>query len=565
MGPEHYSALRLEHDASETLGAIIDVLQKSGIADEAYAIKARVKTEEKLIEKLYRKRNDKNYELTDITDVIGVRIVSLFREDMIDIFRKLIDVIKHHEVTSENPFLKDQFDEVIIYAQNELDPLAANIKLLSHSLLRGTDVKHGISLEGYSSIHLVSRTEKKVQLESGLIHIPVEIQIRTVFEDAWGEIDHKFKYKESVNILNPTTVSENLKVLKKFSDACSLYADEIRNHAIDKETKPYASFSTYPVDTGDEIHDCLKGLGLSSDILDKYLSLRKDLLKYTDSSTAKPETLKLISAADAFLDLNKAIISMNTLDKSNIEYIDYHLSMHAALCMLATKESKKLRIALDIYKTLSDTYPDNPMVSYRLGQAYVGLRHIDDALRVYSTINLQDLDKQASSSLLSAKEIEHIKEFLPYMHGYVLWRQSTEESGVTNKIQLIKQAIKVTEAGLSRVVDEIQKNKYVNNLLYYRYELAEHDQVNNENTDKLLELIDKIKGENVNYESDIYVLDTLTKAYFALRDYNECISYAEKLLDLSLTSDDKADEIVWMVTKEAHEIRNKAKEKLTRT
>jgi len=565
---EKYFALRLEHDAQAALEDIMDVLSKSGIANEAYAIKSRVKTEQKLVEKLGRKRAVKEYGLENITDVIGIRIVSLFREDMIDIFRKLIELIKHETVNSSNPFLKEKFDEVIIYAQSDHDPLAANIKLLSHSLLKGTTVENGISLEGYSSIHLVTRIAKEVELGSGLINIPVEIQIRTVFEDAWGEIDHKFKYsyaegKESIEILNPSAVSENLKVLKKFSDACSLYADEIRNYAIDKETKPYASFSTYPVDTGEEIHEHLKSLGLSEDMLDRYLSIRTDLVKFTDVKSETPETFKLVTAADSFLELNKAI-SKNISKIDDVEYIDYHLSMHAALCMLATKESKKLRIALDIYKTLSETYPHNPMVCFRLAQAYVGLKFIDDALSVYSSLDMDNLEKHLGP-LLNLKEVTHIKEYMPYMHGYVLWRQSTETQ-MPQKIDLVKQAITVTENGLNHVLSQKLKNHYANNLLYYRYELAIHNEdTEQDNTDKLLELIEQIKKYDSNYETDVYVLDSFAKAYFALKDYVACIKHADKLMELSLCSNDKTNEIVWMMTKEANEIRKSAKEKLTIT
>jgi ppGpp synthetase/RelA/SpoT-type nucleotidyltranferase len=275
QGNDNYLALRLEHNSSEALNRIIDVLREVGVMTDAYAIKARVKTEQKLIEKLSRKQNVKpGYGLSDITDVIGVRIVSLFREDMIELFRRLVRLIKHIEDINPNPFSKESFEEVIIYSQSEHDPLAANIKLLSHSLLKGVEVQHAISLEGYSSIHLVCRVTQSVELKDKKINIPVEFQIRTVFEDAWGEIDHKFRYssaegKQSIDIKNPSAVAENLKILKRFSDACSLYADEIRNQAIDNDQQPFASFSTYPVDTGDVIHEYLKKIGASEEHLDK--------------------------------------------------------------------------------------------------------------------------------------------------------------------------------------------------------------------------------------------------------------------------------------------------------
>jgi ppGpp synthetase/RelA/SpoT-type nucleotidyltranferase len=569
-GPSNdYLALRLEHDSQSALNKILDALRGVGIIDEAYAIKARVKTEQKLVEKLQRKQKVKSgYTLADITDVIGVRIVSLFREDMIELFRKLVELIDHSHKINPNPFLKNAFDEVIIYSQSQHDPLTANIKLLSHSLLHGMEVQHAISLEGYSSIHLVCRVDQTVALDNGPVNIPVEFQIRTVFEDAWGEIDHKFRYssvegKQSIEIKNPSAVSENLKILKKFSDACSLYADEIRNYAIDDEQQPFASFSTHPVDTGDVIHEHLESIGVSEEYLDKYLILRQELIRQTKDKE-RTENLKLVTAADAFLDLAKGM-SKDTKDVNDAMYIDYHLSMHAALCLLATAESKNLRIALDIYKTLHDQHQGNPMICFRMAQTFVGLRLIDEALEVYSSLKVEEVDKSLSD-LLHTKEVQHIKQYLPFAHGYVLWRQSTELEEKTSKLQKIKQAIEVTENGLQYVTDESFKSAYKNNLLYYRYELAVNsDDSDSENDRTLRALIDDVIANNSRLESDLFVLDSLVKAHYALSEYEKCIVYADKLIDISLTSQDKkrSRDTVWRLTQNAHEMKKSATNSLT--
>lgn len=91
-----YDALRLETDAKTMERELIVAITQSKISSSCYAFKSRVKPEGKLYEKLCRKQKTKpSYKLTDITDVIGLRLVTLFRKEMPDVLENVIALIAH--------------------------------------------------------------------------------------------------------------------------------------------------------------------------------------------------------------------------------------------------------------------------------------------------------------------------------------------------------------------------------------------------------------------------------------------------------------------------------------
>lgn len=215
--------------AKESQQTIINYINSHNISDICYAYKSRVKTEIGLIEKTERKKIEKEeYCLEDITDVIGLRFVVLFKKDIVSVINEVISILVNSQ-ESDNPFLGCSIAESIYYIG---DVASSNITSDLESSFLSIDKKikvQGIK-EGYSSFHIVCLLETKHS--SILRHgykLPVEIQIRTVFEDAWGEIDHRHRYgiTKSKDPTTHPTLSKHLSLLKKFVDACVDYADII--------------------------------------------------------------------------------------------------------------------------------------------------------------------------------------------------------------------------------------------------------------------------------------------------------------------------------------------------
>ena len=121
-------------------------------------MKSRLKTEKSIIDKL----NKKGYEVTTknmishVHDIIGIRIVCSFLEDVYDI----VDIIK----SSKQFKIKEEKDHI-------KNPKST----------------------GYMSYHLIVLVP--IYLNETVEHVEAEIQIRTSAMDFWASIDHKVQYK----------------------------------------------------------------------------------------------------------------------------------------------------------------------------------------------------------------------------------------------------------------------------------------------------------------------------------------------------------------------------------
>lgn len=121
-------------------------------------IKTRIKDSDSIIKKLSDDNLDFTLENIEkyINDIVGVRIVCAFKEDIYE----LIDIIRKSKTIH------------IIKEKNFLD----NPKV-----------------SGYRSYHLI--VEVPVELINGEELVKAEIQIRTMAQDLWASLDHKLRYK----------------------------------------------------------------------------------------------------------------------------------------------------------------------------------------------------------------------------------------------------------------------------------------------------------------------------------------------------------------------------------
>lgn len=123
---------------------------------ELNSIEHRIKTEESLAGKLERK-GEKYHQLSDITDLIGLRIVTFYTDD----------------VDKVAAIISQLFD---IDWSNSVDKR----KL------------HDLNSFGYNSLHYICK------LHEG--SFPFEIQIRTALQHTWSAIEHDIGYKGAVKL-----------------------------------------------------------------------------------------------------------------------------------------------------------------------------------------------------------------------------------------------------------------------------------------------------------------------------------------------------------------------------
>lgn len=166
-----------------------------------HAISARVKDPDHLIAKIIRKRIgpptkiiDKNNYRTKVTDLVGVRALHLFKADWEHIDLCIRDKWHLHEKPIAN--VRDG-DDKTVYAKFAGYPRTVK--------------EHDA---GYRSIHYIVKTTPEKET------ITAEIQVRTIYEEAWGEIDHSTRYP---NRIDDPILNAYLSILNKLSGA----ADEM--------------------------------------------------------------------------------------------------------------------------------------------------------------------------------------------------------------------------------------------------------------------------------------------------------------------------------------------------
>ena len=175
------------------------------------SVMGRVKDREEAIKKFIRKyQSDLEaaklpYEIRDqITDLIGVRVICLYEDEVekiAEVLRPNFDVL---EVTDKIKALESTEDEF-----------------------------------GYKGLHLdLKINERRRSLPEYAVYASLrfEVQIRTIVQDAWSVLDHKIKYKRSI----PARLKRRINALAAQFETVDHEFSAIRNESmqLEKETTP---------------------------------------------------------------------------------------------------------------------------------------------------------------------------------------------------------------------------------------------------------------------------------------------------------------------------------------
>lgn len=196
----------LEKEAEHIVSKLID-------CESVHSVRRRVKKPTHLIEKIIRKGSKyskkgisvDNYKQI-VTDLIGIRVLHLFKDDWKNIHNEITNLWD----TKETPQINiRRGDYNMMELENSIQGMGCEIIVRDH---------------GYRSIHYligvpVTKTDE----------VLVEIQVRTVFEEAWSEIDHLMRYPYDVN--NPL-ITEYLAIFNRIvgsADEMGMFIKKIKN------------------------------------------------------------------------------------------------------------------------------------------------------------------------------------------------------------------------------------------------------------------------------------------------------------------------------------------------
>lgn len=175
-----------------------------------HSVKWRVKDPAHLKDKLFRKlaqckENGKQFEIDEsnlfqkINDLAGVRILHLHTSQMADIDAALKELLAQEMYQIiEGPFARTWDDEYRNY-------------------FKGIGVQTESSQSMYTSVHYVVQTNQ-------LNPHTAEIQVRTLAEELWGEVNHSMNYPRTTASV---ACEEQIKVLARITSSCTRLVDSL--------------------------------------------------------------------------------------------------------------------------------------------------------------------------------------------------------------------------------------------------------------------------------------------------------------------------------------------------
>ena len=227
---EQFSAYLAENGPKlQTCAKSFEELIRGIITDniEIESISSRIKSYESAREKFNKKyrldleENNANVEVKDkISDLVGVRIVCLYQDDI----NKL-----RHIITNEF---------IVINTTDKIEKL-----------------NEFEDKFGYRSLHLdlaISSNRRNLPEYRNCSDQSFELQIRTIIQDAWSQLDHKIKYKKEIPANLKRRINRLAAIFELADDEFQKIHDETINE-LKEASEALDSKNTQNVNTNEEL------------------------------------------------------------------------------------------------------------------------------------------------------------------------------------------------------------------------------------------------------------------------------------------------------------------------
>lgn len=399
-----------------------------------HSFSSRVKSDANILEKIDRKRSSKpGYGLKDVTDVVGIRFIALFKRDIPAIMESIFNLIKGNvgeEYRGPNELLGARLHELIQYISlpsfmegwkidNPRDNLSDRVNDLVEDKFSDGSVKLKIEPRiNYSGVHIVIfiRTEHNRKK----IDVPVEIQLRTVFENAWGEVDHLLFFEEdrkggNLGDRKRQAVGQHLSILKRIMDTATDYAAIINDRNTMGE-EVAGAVAIRNLDGADYIREVCERVSFPRELEDRFL----DVVRRKEKLDTIPGNQENQNVRDGYLAVGRDFRVL--LDDWQPEYgvderyfdIFYLLRMEEAISRLLSGNPDQILKSLDLYRGISEQFPQYPTCWFRRGQSC--MRAMEDSKdytqRLTYVSEAIDCYARLKASLADLEQLDADRKFL---------------------------------------------------------------------------------------------------------------------------------------------------------
>lgn len=516
--------LRLLLSAAETIKPKLLSLLTLGpdaLDNHAYAIKARVKTYDSAVTKIAEKREKgaADYAAAKMTDVIGIRVLCLWPDDIPVVLDRLIRIIREIAQTGLSSFagqsLADILTEVIVYkAANSPAVYDVIGKQLMTWLIGHGRAGDCVRIEDsprdrpYSSVHMVVWC--RAQVAGRWIKVPVEFQIRTSLEDVWSEVDHRLRYKRRTRQVEERIENVGNALLDQLKGQLDIAASTVtsaRELFTPAPPNPSSSLARVVPDQDPNVRWGVTQGSERQKTSARELSEALDTFYRDFERAPEPTSAHWDARLEVLAGLLRDAIASRAIDPSpdsederawlfasRMELAQVFLWRGRLKRMVREPDADTLReidefteICLKTYLELinSKLFEHSAQLWFRFGNALLDLRGDFEQAYIYV--------KRANSELADDQTLRStpLAIAIPRLFAYVLWRmqndqylRSVEQFGMhsaaaEHALAPLKEAIRVITPLLGRVdevraasafwVPKVERGRVANNLLSYAW------------------------------------------------------------------------------------------------
>jgi len=438
-----------ESDMQRKISNIEDIFANARDQEKIpiYMTRSRVKSYESSYLKTKRKQKT---DIGQITDLLGIRVLCLFKQDIFEVYDFLL---RHLNNNSK------ELTEVIIYhneEKNEYKNLFQEIiNIKKH---KNVEFEFVADKGSYQSIHITGYLTCETDSS---ISLPFELQLRTLLQDVWGELEHKLSYKK-----NPHSF-----IIQSFD---LLARDLQTNDMLLSNLYDLSNQDSCPKSSGDFLplhvfrYDNNKFPAIFKD--SQYKNLYEKYIKYIYNPLFTESSKNNMQNAKQVYDEIKHSFYKNKIDTDKFE-IKYWIEMEKAFFQLCLDAKNNISEAEFIYlKYWKKSY----VASFRLGQINSHNNNLVDALKFFDyskKLVLNEINLSKNENDISLNKIKiHTNIALVY------WRLGSEYQQCI--LDEINQAIKIYEEGKGKL-SLSEENTLFNSATWYYMEILDNTEVKN--------------------------------------------------------------------------------------